>query len=75
MPKIRKQPKRSTKKVQIPSLKNPFLANPPVLPPIIAENLKQMDRLIPRHIDEIINEPQETPEINIDLMKEALLQQ
>ena len=42
MPKIRKQPRRSSKKVKIPSLKNPFLTNLPLLPLPIAENLRSL---------------------------------
>ena len=75
MPKIRKQPKRSSKKIKIPSLRNPFLNKLPMLPPEIAENLKKMEFIVPRHIDDVINEPKEIPEINIDMMKQALLQQ
>lgn len=75
MPKIRKQPKRTTKKLKIPSLKNPFVHNLPVLPSLIAENLKYLEHIVPRHIDDIICEPEESVTMNLDLMKEALLQQ
>ena len=75
MPKIRKQPKRSTKKQALPSLRNPFLSDPPILPSLITENLKHLDHIIPRHIDELICEPSDSISMNLDLMKEALLQQ
>lgn len=75
MPKIRKQPKRTTKKLRIPSIKNPFLQDQPYLPFPIATNLRGVDRIILRHLDDLICEPEETPEINIDMMKEAISQQ
>lgn len=75
MPKIRKQPRRSTKKLRIPSLKNPFRDSAPLLPAPMVENLKTLDRIVLRHLDEIVCEPPETPEANLDLMKRALSQQ
>ena len=61
MPKIRKQPKRTTKKLRIPSIRNPFQNDLPYLPFPIASNLKNLDRLILRHLDDVICEPEETP--------------
>lgn len=54
MPKIRKQPKRTTKKLRIPSIKNPFLQDQPYLPFNIATNLRAVDRIILRHLDDLI---------------------
>ena len=51
MPQIRKQPKRASKKIRIPSLRNPFLKSLPFLPQHIAGNLRKLDRITIRHID------------------------
>lgn len=51
MPKIRKQPRRSTKKLRIPSLKNPFREHCLLLPGAIDENLKKLERIVLRHLD------------------------
>ena len=75
MPKIRKQPKRSTKKLRIPSFRNPFQKSQPYLPLPIANNLKSLDQIILRHIDDLICEPEETSTKNLSMMKEALAQQ
>ena len=75
MGKIRKQPRRSTKKTRIPSLRNPFREQTPLLPQPIAENLKNLELIVLRHLDEILCEPPETPEANIDMMKLAFSQQ
>jgi hypothetical protein len=58
MPKIRKQPKRLGKKLRIQSLRNPFITeNLSFLPTTIAFNLRNLERIVLRHIDEIICEP------------------
>jgi hypothetical protein len=72
MPKIRKQPKRTTKKIRIPSIRNPFFSNPPLLPQSIAINLSNQEKIIPRHLDDFISEPSGLPSENISLMKQAL---
>ena len=51
MPKIRKQPKRSTKKVRISSLKNPFKQLLSHIPADIAKNIRALDTIIPEHLD------------------------
>ena len=51
MPKIRKQPKRTSKKLNITTLKNPFLQELPFIPKQIAENIAKQEHIIPRHLD------------------------
>jgi|688.fasta_scaffold114840_1 hypothetical protein len=52
MTKIRKQPKRDSKKLIIKSLPNPFREQILMcLPPSITERIKDQDQIILRHID------------------------
>jgi hypothetical protein len=52
MAKIRKQPKRESKKLRIKSLRNPFQDQILMcLPPSITERIKDLDHIILRHID------------------------
>lgn len=69
MPKIRKQPKRSSKKIRISTIRNPFYSNPPLLPQSIASSLSIKTTIIPRHLDDFISEPSGLPSYNISLMK------
>lgn len=75
MPQIRKQPKRRTKKIKIPSFKNPFQASLPFLPEAISQNLMNMDRIVLRNLDDVIASPKDSPSSIISTMKEALSKQ
>lgn len=58
MSKIRKQPKRQSKKLRVQSLRNPFDdQNLLYLPTSVAERLKHLERIVLRHIDELVCEP------------------
>ena len=69
MPQIRKQPKRKTKKIKIPSFRNPFRNSLPYLPPPIAHNILSLDRIVLRNLHELIPDPTDTSKANIQLMK------
>jgi hypothetical protein len=76
MPKIRKQPKRLGKKLRVQSLRNPFFQESlSFLPATMASNLKSLERIVLQHIDDLICEPSEPPEVNLECMREALYQQ
>lgn len=75
MNKIRKQPKRSSKKVLLPSFRNPFKESQPYLPQTIADNLCKLDTLALRSIDEIIEEPVDHYSMNLHRMRLALHEQ
>ncbi len=75
MPQIRKQPKRRTKKIKIPSFRNPFQTTLPFLPQSISQNLRNMDRIVLRNLDDIIASPKDSPSSIINTMKEALNKQ
>ena len=55
MPKIRKQPKRSIKKLRLPSLKNPFSTELSHIPDSIAQKISVLSDIAPTHLDELIS--------------------
>ena len=57
MQRIRKQPKRKTKKVRNLSFRNPFKCSMPFLPFSINEHIKDCDRIYLNIIEDLICVP------------------
>ena len=75
MPQVRRQPRRKTKKTTLHSLRNPFSSCLAYLPVSMIKKIEHLDRVIIRHIDELVTEPEMDMNENLMLIKTALERQ
>ena len=54
MPQIRRQPRRKTRRQELNGITNPFHQCLPYLPPPMAKKIQHLDKVILRHIDELL---------------------
>jgi hypothetical protein len=59
MSQIRRQPRRKSKKSGLKTIKNPFNSCLSYLPPSMAKKVKELDRVIIRHLEDYLTEPSE----------------
>lgn len=75
MPQIRRQPRRKTRRQELHGITNPFHQCLPYLPPPMAKKIQHLDKVILRHIDELLTEPENDLGENLLLIREALKRQ